>query len=54
MVAWIDPETNAKHYFYFHRGEISVKNPSENAIKKMKELAVKLDAQVLGDEGEQY
>ncbi|KAB8048646.1 hypothetical protein GCN78_18040 [Janthinobacterium rivuli] len=54
MAAWIDPKTNDKHYFYYHRGEISVKNPSENAIKKMKELAVKLDAQVLGDEGEQY
>ncbi|PIF13387.1 hypothetical protein CLU94_5497 [Janthinobacterium sp. 13] len=54
MAAWIDPKTNDKHYFYYHRGEISVKNPSGNAIKKMKELAVKLDAQVLGDEGEKY
>jgi len=54
MASWIDPETNEKHYFYCRRGEISVKNPSENAIKKMKELASRFDAQVPRDEGEIY
>ncbi len=54
MASWIDPKTNEKHYFHYHHGEISVKNPSENAIKKMKELAVKFGAHVLGDEGEKY
>ena len=54
MASWIDPKTNEKHYFYYWRGKISVKNPSESAIKKMKELASRLDAHVLGDEGEPY
>lgn len=54
MASWTDPETNEKHYFRYHRGEISVKNPSENAIKKMKELASRFGAQVLGDDGEIY
>lgn len=54
MASWVDPKTNEKHYFYYWRGEISVKNPSESAIKKMKELALRLGAHVLGDEGEPY
>jgi hypothetical protein len=54
MASWVDPETNEKHYFYYRRGKISVKNPSESAIKKMKELASRLGAHVLGDEGEPY
>ncbi|MYM94055.1 hypothetical protein [Duganella vulcania] len=54
MASWTDPETNEKHYFSYRRGEISVRNPSENAIKKMKELASRFGAQVLGDEGEIY
>ncbi|MYN18652.1 hypothetical protein GTP81_18035 [Rugamonas sp. FT107W] len=54
MASWTDPETNETHFFYYRRGEISVKNPSENAIKKMKELASRFEAQVVGDEGEIY
>lgn len=54
MASWTDPETDEKHYFRYHRGEISVKNPSDNAIKKMKELASRFGAQVLGDEREIY
>lgn len=54
MASWVDPKTNEKHYFYYWRGEILVKNPSESAIKKMKELASRLGAHVLGDEGEPY
>ncbi|WP_332851981.1 hypothetical protein [Duganella sp. S19_KUP01_CR8] len=54
MASWVDPKTNEKYYFYYRRGEISVKNPSDSVIKKMKELASKFDAKVLGDEGEIY
>lgn len=54
MASWVDPKTNEKHYFYYWRGKISVKNPSESAIEKMKELASRLGAHVLGDEGEPY
>lgn len=51
---WVDPKTDKKHYFYFFNGEISVKNPTESAIFKMKEVAKKLDCKVQGDEGEDY
>jgi len=54
MASWTDPESNKKYYFYYSRGEVTVKNPSEKAIKKMKALASKIGAQVQGDEGEKY
>lgn len=54
MASWTDPKSNQKYYFYYSRGKITVKNPSENAIKKMKALASKIGAQVRGDEGERY
>lgn len=54
MASWIDPKTNSKHYFYYSRGKVTVKNPSESAIKKMKAVASKLGAKVQGDEGELY
>ncbi|WMW82037.1 hypothetical protein RF679_07050 [Undibacterium cyanobacteriorum] len=54
MASWIDPTTKEKHYFYYFRGEIIVKNPSENTIAKMKAVAKKLSARVQGDDGEWY
>lgn len=54
MASWTDPETKKKHYFYYSRGQIAIKNPSESAIKKMKALASKLGARIQGDEGELY
>lgn len=54
MASWIDPGTNQKHYFYYSRGKVIVKNPTESAIKKMKAVALKLGARVQGDEGEWY
>ncbi|MTW11090.1 hypothetical protein GM658_10795 [Pseudoduganella eburnea] len=54
MASWIDPSSKEKHYFYYFGGEITVKNPSKNAIAKMKAVAKKLAARVQGDEGEWY
>jgi len=54
MASWIDPTSNEKHYFYYSRGEITVKNPSKNAITKMKAIAKRLSARVQGDDGEWY
>jgi hypothetical protein len=54
MASWIDPKTKNKHYFYYSRGKVTVKNPSNSAIKKMKSVASKLGAKVQGDEGELY
>jgi len=54
MASWVDPTSKEKHYFYYFRGEITVKNPSKNAIAKMKAVAKKLSARVQGDDGEWY
>ncbi|WP_154668243.1 hypothetical protein [Pseudoduganella violaceinigra] len=54
MASWIDPNSNSKHYFYYSRGKVTVKNPSEDVINKMKALAAMLGARVVGDEGESY
>jgi len=54
MASWVDPRSKEKHYFYYFRGEITVKNPSKSAIAKMKAVAKKLSARVQGDDGEWY
>ncbi len=41
---WWNPDLN----------EIYTKNPSESAIRKLKQIAEKLNAQVQGDDGEIY
>ncbi len=41
-------------WFYWHRGEISVKNPDEEIIRKMKVIAQALGARVQGDDSEYY
>ncbi|HUO10437.1 MAG TPA: hypothetical protein VM008_19175 [Phycisphaerae bacterium] len=45
---------HAGNWFDYRRGRIVVKNPDENTIAKMKQLAAKLQAKVIGDEGEEY
>jgi hypothetical protein len=54
MASWVDPKTKNKHYFYYSRGKITVKNPPDIAINKMTSVASKLGANVQGDEGELY
>jgi hypothetical protein len=41
-------------WFHYSHGEIAVKNPDKETIKKMCAIAKTLKAQVLGDEGEVY
>jgi hypothetical protein len=46
---------NGNHaWFRYHKGTIVVKNPDEEIIQKMIEIAAKLHAKVQGDEGELY
>jgi hypothetical protein len=54
MAVWTDPKDKSECYFYYHEGEIRVKNPEDRTIAKMKVVAQKLKAKVIGDEGEQY
>jgi hypothetical protein len=49
--------TRAPHggiWFDYRRGRIVVKNPDPEILAKMKQIAEKLRAKVIGDEGEEY
>jgi hypothetical protein len=41
-------------WFDYRDGCITVKNPDEEILAKMKQIAKKLSAKVIGDEGEEY
>ena len=43
-----------KAWFDFRREMIVVKNPDDEILAKMKQIAAKLSANVIGDEGETY
>ncbi len=47
-------EDGGMAWFDYHDGRIVVKNPDEEIIKKMFEVAQFFDAKVQGDEGEVY
>jgi hypothetical protein len=49
---WTDESGSAPEYFVLHAGEVEVTNPSDRALRKMQELAVRLGARVIGEEGE--
>jgi hypothetical protein len=51
---WTNPESGSEVFFGYRSGKISVKNPDEPTIGKMKRLAALLAARVLGDEDEEY
>ncbi len=48
-----DPNGNMA-WFDYRRGEIVVKNPDEEILRKMKQVAGRLGATVVGDDGETY
>jgi hypothetical protein len=52
-VVWMGPDGEATP-LWFDEGRATTKNPSKAAIAKMKEIAAKLGAHVVGDEGERY
>jgi hypothetical protein len=49
---WTDPKDKSQWIFSFSEGEISVKNPSDRVLAKMKSVAAKLNAKVLDDDSE--
>ena len=51
---WADPESETEAFFGYRSGKISVKNPDEQTVAKMKQIASQLAARVLGDEDEEY
>ena len=55
-VAWLGhpDQTPTNPSFWYEDGEISRKRVDDPIIKKMIEIARKLDARVVGDDGEEY
>jgi hypothetical protein len=51
-VEWAEAED--KNCLWWGRGQIECKNPSDAWVAKMVALAMRLNAKVVGDEGEQY
>ncbi|TWU14688.1 hypothetical protein CA54_35570 [Symmachiella macrocystis] len=47
-------ESGIKAWFDFREGRISVKNPDDEILRKMYQIASSMDAKVLGDDGEEY
>lgn len=53
--AWSENEPDGNMAWFDYRdGRIIVKNPDEEILDKMKQIAVALDAKVIGDEDEEY
>jgi hypothetical protein len=53
LAEWKAPD-GATVWFDFRGGNVVVKNPGDDAIAKMHQLARRLDARVQGEEGEFY
>lgn len=47
-------ESGNKAWFDFRDGSIVVKNPDESILRKMHQIASRLAAKVVGDDGEEY
>lgn len=52
LAEWLGHPHYSQVWFDFRDGNVVVKNPDELVVKKMKQLAHKLDAGVQGEEGE--
>jgi hypothetical protein len=53
IVKWTDP-SGKNIWFKLHKGNISVTDPDETTINKLKEVASIFHAKVQGDDGELY
>ena len=58
LASWIaytkhDPNGN-QAWFDWQEGRIVVKNPDEEILDKMRQIASRLSARVVGDDGEEY
>ena len=52
-VEWLGDATGDT-VFWYDKGEITTKNPTDEAIAKLKEIAAALSANLFGDDGEEY
>jgi hypothetical protein len=52
FLVWTGDSAIGDWWFYWHNGEIELRNPPESAIAKAMKLAQRLDARVLSETGE--
>ncbi|NUT02592.1 MAG: hypothetical protein HOV76_03885 [Hamadaea sp.] len=53
-LAWESPDPDDDGHLWFEAGRITTKNPRPEVIRRMTVLAARLDAWVIGDDGEVY
>lgn len=53
-VCWDGHPSGRAAVLTYHRGIVSAKNPDPATIAKLKQIAERLDAEVVGDSGETY
>lgn len=51
---WTVDLSERRHYLLFHDGRLSIKHPQDVFVRRMVELAERLDAWVIGDDAEVY
>ena len=51
-IEWSPPSGRSPVLFTYYSGEVSVTTPSHASLKKMQEIAARLNAKVIGEEGE--
>ena len=54
MTEWRNHSSRSLVWLSYFDGNLSIKNPDEECLAKMRELATKLKARVQGDDGEYY
>lgn len=53
LAVWTRPD-GSECWFLYGSGEITVKNPDDGVIERMKQVAAHFDARIQGDESEFY
>lgn len=54
LTEWRGHSAGRPVWFSWFEGSINVKNPDEETLVKMRQVAMKLHARLQGDEGESY
>ncbi len=54
LTEWRQHSSGSVVWFSYFEGSLTVKNPDEECLRKMRQVAAKLQARVQGDEGEIY
>ncbi len=54
LAVWTSYSGDGTAWFDYRHGEIIVKNPDEEILGKMRQIATAFGARVMGDEGELY